>query len=45
MLVWQASNDQFDGKFDRGFAKKQILSATDFPAVGPVIKECGLAPG
>jgi hypothetical protein len=42
---WQASNGQFDGEFDRGFSKKSVLSAMDFLAAGPVIKECGLAPG
>jgi hypothetical protein len=41
----RATSGQFDGKFERGFTKKLVLSAGDFLEEGPVIKECGLAPG
>jgi hypothetical protein len=40
-----ATSGQFGGKFERGFTKKLVLSAGDFLEEGPVIKECGLAPG
>ncbi len=43
MLVWRASKDQFGGEFGHGFPKKRNLSAMDFLAAGPVIKEWNLA--